>query len=357
MIKKTFTADDFEAPDNTAAIVTATNTANDNEFGEKKLIFKNNTPFINCVSKIISVRIDNAEDLDVVMPMYNLLEYSKNYRKTTGSLWNYYRDKPNSGINNGINYSTMGSKSFDYKANFIEGGVTQNNLTKNDVKIVVPLKYLSNFWRSLNIPLINCEVELILTWFKNCVLISKARREADYDADPVIYEIDNPENVIFEITDTKLYVPVVTLSKENDIKLLEQLKSGFKRTIKWNKYRSQMTIQPQNNNLNYLIDPTFTNVNRLFVLSFPRNNNTDSRYSYSSYYVPKVKINNFNVFIDGKSFFDLPVKNVEETYEKIIEMSNNNDSATGNLLDFAYFKKYYKLIAIDLSKQNKLKDP
>ena len=92
-------------------------------------------------------------------------------------------------------------------------------------------------------------------------------------------------------------------------------------------------------------------------MSFPRNNNTDSRYSYSSYYVPKVKINNFNVFIDGKSFFDLPVKNVEETYEKIIEMSNNNDSATGNLLDFAYFKKHYKLIAIDLSKQTKLKEP
>ena len=130
LIKKTFTADDFEAPDNTAAIVTATNTANDNEVGEKKLIFKNNTPFINCVSKIISVRIDNAEDLDVVMPMYNLLEYSKNYRKTTGSLWNYYRDEPNSGINGGINYSIMGSKSFDYKANFNEDGVTHDNLTK-----------------------------------------------------------------------------------------------------------------------------------------------------------------------------------------------------------------------------------
>ena len=126
--------------------------------------------------------------------------------------------------------------------------------------------------------------------------------------------------LIFQIKDTQLYVPVVTLSKENDIKLLEQLKSGFKRTIKWNKYRSQMTIQAQNNNLNYLIDPTFTNVNRLFVLSFPRNNNTDSRYSYSNYYVPKVKINDFNVLIDGKSFFDLPVKNEEEAYERIIEM-------------------------------------
>ena len=101
-----------------------------------------------------------------------------------------------------------------------------------------------------------------------------------------------------------------------------------------------MTIQSQSNNLNYLIDPTFTNVNRLFVLSFPRNNNTDSRYSYSNYYVPKVNISDFNVLVDRKSFFNLPVKN-EEAYEKIIHMSNNNDFATGILLDFAYFKKNY----------------
>ena len=125
--------------------------------------------------------------------------------------------------------------------------------------------------------------------FKNCVLIDKLTREADYDADPNDCEIDNPENAIFEIKDTKLYVPVVSLSKENDTELLEQLKTGFKRTIKWNKYRSQMTNQPQNNNLKYLIDTTFMNVNRLFVLSFPRNNNTDSRYYFSNYYVPKVK--------------------------------------------------------------------
>ena len=112
------------------------------------------------------------------------------------------------------------------------------------------------------------------------MLISKATREADYDADPIVYEIDNPEDATFQITDTKLYVPVVTLSKENDIKLLEQLKSGFKRTIKWNKYRSQITIQLQNSNLNYLIDTTCMNANRLFALSFPRKNNTDSRYSF-----------------------------------------------------------------------------
>ena len=153
-----------------------------------------------------------------------------------------------------------------------------------------------------------------MTWFKNCVLTEKLTREANYDADPDVYEIDNPENAIFEIKDTKLYVPVVTLSKENDVKLLEQLKSGFQQTIKWNKYRSQRSIPPLNNNLNYLIDPTFTNVNRLFVLSFPRNNNTDGRYSFSNYFVPKVNINDFNVLTDGKSFFDLAIKNEEEAY-------------------------------------------
>ena len=190
---------------------------------------------------------------------------------------------------------------------------------------------------------INCEVELILTWFKNCVLINKSTGDADYNAGPIVYEIDKPEDATFQITDTKLYVAVVTSSKENDIKLLEQLKTRFKRTIKSNKYRSQMTIQPQNNNLNYLIDRTFANVNRLFVLSFQRiageNNTTkDYRDSFSHYYVPNVRIKDFSVLIDGKRFFDLPVKNEEEAYEKIIEMSDNNGYTTGNLLDFAYSK-------------------
>ena len=120
-----------------------------------------------------------------------------------------------------------------------------------------------------------------------------------------------------------------------------------------------MTVQPQNNNLNYLINPTFTNVNRLFVLSFRRNNNTASRYSYSNYYEPKVEIIYINVLIDEKSFFDLPAKNEEEAYEKIIEMSNNNDYTMTLLilLDFGYLKKNNRLIAVDLSKQTKLKDP
>ena len=308
VVKKIFTANDFEATNNTAAIATATNNANNNAFGEKKLVFKNNAPFINCISKINGKKIDNAEGFDVVMPMYNLLEYSKNCRKMTGSLWNYYTDEPSSTDNNNITHSIFNSNTFDYKENFISS-VTNNNLTKNDVKIVVPLQHLSNFWRHLDIPLINCEVELILTWFKNCVVIDKITRNANYNTDPIVYEINNPEDATFQIADTKLYVPVVTFSKENNIKLLEKLKCGIRKTIKWNKYRSQMAIQNNNNNLNYLIDPTFTNVNRLFVFSFPRNNNTDSRYSYSNYYVPKVKISDFNVLIDGKKVFDLPVKN------------------------------------------------
>ena len=135
-----------------------------------------------------------------------------------------------------------------------------------------------------------------------------------------------------------MYVPVVTLSKENDKKLSKQLKSGFKRTAKWNKYRSQMTVQSNHNNLNYLFDPTFTKVNRLFVWSFERieedNVKSNHRDSFSHCYVPNVKIKDLKVLIDGKSFLDLPIKN-----EKIIDMSRNNDYTSGNLLDFAYLKK------------------
>ena len=152
---------------------------------KKKLIFKNNAPFINCITKINNIKIDNAEDSDVVMPMYNLLEYSKNYKIITGSLWNYNRDEPNSSTDNdNITHSILNSESFNYKANSI-GSVTNNNLIKNDVKIVIPLKHLSNFWKNLNIPLINCKVELFLTWFKNCVLINKSARTADYANPPI----------------------------------------------------------------------------------------------------------------------------------------------------------------------------
>ena len=125
-------------------------------------------------------------------------------------------------------------------------------------------------------------------------------------------------------------------------------------TIKWNKYRLEISNQTKNNNLNYFIDPTFTNVNKLFVLSFE--NETD-RTSFSEYYIPKIEIKDFNVLIDRKSFFEIPVKNKEEAYEQIIQLSRNNDYTTGNLLDYEYFSEHYKLIAIDLTKQTELENP
>ena len=237
------------------------NNNNNNNNNNKAVAFKNNAPFINSISKINGVQTDKAEDLDVVMPTYNLLEYSKNYRKTTGSLWNYYRDEPSDPL-------SSNSESFRYKTSITgntyntgdgEAGYDADKVRKNETEIVVPLKHLSNFWRTLNIPLINCEIELILSWSKNCALVDMKVRAAGNNSDP--QTIVAPTGLEFQITDTKLYVPVVTLSKESDTKLLEQLKSEFKRIVKWNKYRSQMTVQSSNNNLNYLIDPTFTNVN------------------------------------------------------------------------------------------------
>ena len=178
------------------------------------MTLKNNAPFISCISKINGELVENAEDLDIVMPMYNLLEYSQNYEKTSGSLFNYYRDEPKEhtlGVgNNAVNISIRNSRSFDYKAKIV-GSLADGDLGK-DVEIAIPLKYLGNFWRSSDIPLINCETTLILSWYKKCVLVGKALRNApDPQSNPPIAAIESPTDAKFEITDCKLYVPVVTL--------------------------------------------------------------------------------------------------------------------------------------------------
>ena len=141
---------------NTAAAGAAANNTN------KKVMFKNCAPFTNCISEINNTQIDNAEDIDIVMPIYNLIEYSDNYAKTTASLWQYCKDIPARDANNIIEEFTEGNTtdSFKFKAKIT--GQTRNDGTKN-VEIMVPLKYLSNFWRTLEMPLINCEVNLILT--------------------------------------------------------------------------------------------------------------------------------------------------------------------------------------------------
>ena len=231
---------------NTAADDAAVNNTN------KKVIFKNCAPFTNCISEI--------KDIDIAMPMYNLIEYSDNYAKTTGRLWQYCKDIPSQNYNNAIIIFAENNltDSFNFKAKI--KGQTGNGGTK-DVEIMVPLKYLSNFWRTLEMPLINCEVNLILTWSSTRVLIATG--------------IVN-QNATFAITDTKLYVPVVTLSTQENTKFLQQIKSGFKRVYNWNKYFSKPELLAQDPNLNNLIEPSFQGVNRLFVLAFE---NDDDRTS------------------------------------------------------------------------------
>ena len=327
----------------------------------RPLILKNNAPFVSCITRINGELIEDADDLDIVMSMYNLLEYSKNYRKTIGSLYNYYRDElTNDDNDNFAKIKVVNSEAFKYK-NKITGntynvdaaaqGYDVNKNGTQEIELAIPLKYLGNFWKALNIPLISCEVSLELKWDKNCVITSLEQRQVD--ARPPVVRDNAPTGATLAINDCKLYVPAVNLSKDDEIKLLTNLKSGFKREIIWNKYRSQMTTEAVNNNLNILIDPTFTNVNRLFVLAYQ---NADDRQSYSQFYLPRVMVKDFNVVIDKLAFFDLPIKTEEKAYKKIIDFSKNNEYTTGNLIDYDYFKKYYKLIAIDLSKQQVLQE-
>ena len=155
---------------------------------------------------------------------------------------------------------------------------------------MVPLKYLSVSWRTLEMSLINCEVNLILKWSKNCVIVST--------------DVAN-QNAKFEISDTKLYVPVVTLSTQDNPKLLQQLKFGFKRVINWNRYLSKPELLAQNSNLNDLVQPSFQGVNRLFVFAFE---NDTQRTSTKGYYLLNIEIKDCNVMIDGKNHFDQPIK-------------------------------------------------
>ena len=318
----------------------------------RPLILKNNAPFVSCITRINGELIEDANGLDIVIPMHNLLEYSKNYRKTIGSLYNYYRDELSDDAedNNFDNIKLVNSNTFKYQNKItgntynVDAGVDGYDVNKNgtqEAELAIPLKYLGNFWRALNIPLIN----------KNCVITSLEERQ--FDAGPPVVRDNSPTGATLAINDCKLYIPVVTLSKDDETKLLTNLKSGFKREIIWNKYRSQMTTEAINNNLNILIDLTFTNVNRLFVLVYQ---NVDDRQSYDEFYLPKVMVKDYHVIIDKLAFFDLPIKTEEEAYEKIIDISRNNEYTTGNLLDYDYFKKYYKLIAIDLSKQQILQE-
>ena len=221
------------------------------------------------------------------MPMYNFIEYGDNYSKTSANLWQYYRVQPNDNLTN--------SESFKSKMKITRNTLAAGN-TKN-VEIMVPLKYLSNFERTLEMPLINGEVNLILTWSLTCVITNSIGAGR------------------FKITDTKLYVPTVTLPTKDNAKLLEQLKSGFKRTIKWNKYQSKISAEAQNQYLDFLINPSLQGIKILFVLSFENENDRTRR---SNYYLQIVEIKDYNVKIDGRNFSDQP-KIIVLNYMKVLQ--------------------------------------
>ena len=258
-----------------------------------QVVFKNCAPFEDCRTGINNTSVDYANFLDITMPMYNLIEYSDNYSDTSGSLWNFKRDE----IDNNVNVTNdKNASSFKYKASLI--GNTETNGTKKVVKIAVSLKHLSNFGRSLEMPLINCKVELSLKWIENCVLTTVAIG-ANGNA-------DGADSATFKITDAKIYVPVVTLSAEDNVKLSKLLSDGFKRSVYWNKYKviDNKVVEIAANNvekyIRELLDSSYQGVKRLFVLAYDNAADIDrvSIDSYKKYFLPKVKIENCNIEID-----------------------------------------------------------
>ena len=193
-----------------------------------------------------------------------------------------------------------------------------NNCTKY-VKKIVSFKYLSNSWKTLEMSLSKYEINIILIGYANCLIIGIP--------------------TTFTITDTKLFVPLVILSTQDNEKLLQQFKSGFEETLNWNNYQSNVTVQEQNRYLDYLNDPRFQGVNSLFVSSFKNNNGWASCLRF---YLPQVEIKDYNVLIDWGIFFDQPVKNHLRTHDNIRKIATGpgDDYTTGCLLDYPYFKNY-----------------
>ena len=193
-------------------------------------------------------------------------------------------------------------------------------------------------------PLVNCKVDLELTWTKDCVISNN-----NAAANTV---------VSFKITDTKLYVPILTLSAKDNSNLIKQLNEGFKRTVHWNEYKAvpDANATAAADPYTKTLDASFQGVNRLFVLGFGKGDNDSKRNGYRKYYLPLINITKYNVLIDGRNFYDQPINDKIRQYDEIrkIATGKGDNYATGCLLDYKYFKDFYKLVAIDLSKQKEL---
>ena len=274
------------------------------------------------------------------MPMYNLIEYSDNYQDSLATLYQYKRDEPPE-ADAVADLTANNSDSLNNKIKLL-GNVTEvagdaAGVRRLNVKVVVRLNYLSNFFRSVEMPLINFKIKLNLTWKKECVLST-----GDGEA-------------VFIINDTKLYVPVVTLSKEDNKDFIEQQNKGFQRFIYWNEYKiKEINEDADANVFKYInLDPSFQGVNRLFVTAYNRANGQPTRNGQRKYYLPRTDLEKYNVIIDGRNFYDNPIESDIEKYRELKKemIGKGEDYTTGPLLDFNYFHKHYKLVAVDLSKQ------
>ena len=228
-----------------------------NALNATRLALKDCAPFTKSNLEINDEHVDTAENLDIVMPMYNLIEYSDNYQDSSMTLYQYKRDEPPED-DTVAELTADNSDSLKYKIKLL-GNVTEvagdaTGVKRLNVKVVVPLKYLSNFFRSLEMPLINCKIKLNLTWKKECKLSTGAGE------------------AVFIINDTKLYVTVVTLSKEDNQDFIKQQNIGFQRSIYWNEYKTKEINEDGDANVfKYInLDPSFQSVNRLFVMAYNR---------------------------------------------------------------------------------------
>ena len=265
------------------------------------------------------------------MAMYNLIEYSDNYSDTWGSLCHFKRDEiqGDNDLTVGDNHIPNNSSWFKYKWSLITN--------RNGVEIAVPLKYLSNFWGSLEMPLINCKVEFPLKWHPNyglCNLVGAST---------------------FTITDANLYAPIVPLPTEDNAELSELLSKWFKSPVCWNKYKAVPNkTYDENDYLRELLNASYQGVKRLFVLAYRDYGgaNRVTSHSHRTYFLPSVTSKNYNIEIDGRHFYDQQMNDLIKQYDEVIKVSTGQggDYTTGCLLDFAYFEKNNRLIAADLSK-------
>ena len=293
-----------------------------------KVAFKNCAPFTRCATHMNDEHVEVVANLDIIMPMHNLHEYSDNYADSSGSFWQFKRDEQNM-INGGNpdNVVTANPSSFKYKSSLLEG-LNSRDVAANinphianahrlftNTKIVVLLNYLSNCFRSLEMPLINCKIHLELNWAKNCVISGIAGATT------------------FQITSTKFYVSIATLSTKNNVSLRKQLNEGFERSVYWNEYKSKIEIKEANNqNLTrFSLDASFQGVNTLFVFGF-NNAGGDAdqveRNNHRKYFLLRVDITKYNVLIDGRNFYDQPISGRIKKYDPIKKIATDKEMTT-----------------------------